>query len=828
MAPIWITVLGLAGLLALAVLMVPAAKRLNFPYTVLLAGVGCGLGILDIILERTDHLGIAGDFLTALGGFGITSDAVLFIFLPVLIFDSALSIDVRRLMEDIAPILLLAVVGVLISTFMVGYAIWWVSDMGLVACLLLGAIVSATDPVAVIAIFKDLRAPKRLTILVEGESLFNDATAIVMFSLLVAMITGNTEADVGSGIVSFLRMFFGGIFIGYVCGIAVCSLFGLLGSDLLVKTTLTISLAYFSFIIGEHYLHLSGVMALVTAALVTGSHGRASMTPEDWSALGDTWEVIGFWANSIIFILVGMTVPGVMMEGEMGLWWILAVLIVLAFTARACIIFGLLPLISLGSGEHGVSMPYKWVMHWGGLRGAVSLALALMIMENPAFDPSLQNFIGILVTGLVLFTLFVNATTIGFVLRFFGLNKLSPVDRAIRDRAKNISISKIIRRIESAVEEQGVGTRLPHKILEYYKSRVEKLRHSLKRKEGLSEDDWVRIGLGILDHQERKACLKQLSDGMVSPHIVRYLTSFADDIFDGLKAYGVGGYRAAVEKTLGFGWRFHLALWLQRRLGVTNLLTRQIADRFEILSSTRLIIREVLDHAIPEVVSLAGNKAGNQVQELVEERLELTEQALRVLELQYPAYARAIKEKNLNRAAIRLEEAEYQGLLEDDVIGKEVFLDLQGEIEKCVATFITSPDLDLGLNPFKLVEQVPFFKNLSPERIAQIVQLLKPRLVIPGEKIIGKGNSGEAMFFISNGCVEVKLPEPVQLGSGDFFGEIALVKDIRRTADVTASGFCDLLVLYVRDFRALVETNPEIKSTIDQVAQERLHLDGLE
>ena len=140
-----------------------------------------------------------------------------------------------------------------------------------------------------------------------------------------------------------------------------------------------------------------------------------------------------------------------------------------------------------------------------------------------------------------------------------------------------------------------------------------------------------------------------------------------------------------------------------------------------------------------------------------------------------------IKEKYLNKTALHLEEDEYQGTLDNDLIGKEVYFDLQCELEKSMDTYFNNPVLNLGLEPAKLVEKVPFFAKLSPDRIGKVVQLLKPRLVIPGEKIIRKGEVGDAMYFISNGCVEIDLePEPTHLGSGQFFGEIALVTDYNR------------------------------------------------
>ncbi len=212
--------------MAITSLLLPVARRLDFPFTVLLAALGVVFGFTVQALHGVEGMGIAGDFFAALDGFSITSEAVFFIFLPALVFESALSIDVRKLFDDIGSILLLAIVGLLISTFVVAGAIYPFADVSLVVCLLLGAIVSATDPVAVVAIFKDLGAPKRLAILVEGESLFNDATAIVLFGILLAMVEGGAEADLLGGALAFVRVFLGGVIVGYIFAHVICWVIG--------------------------------------------------------------------------------------------------------------------------------------------------------------------------------------------------------------------------------------------------------------------------------------------------------------------------------------------------------------------------------------------------------------------------------------------------------------------------------------------------------------------------------------------------------------------------------------------------------------------------
>ena len=133
------------------------------------------------------------------------------------------------------------------------------------------------------------------------------------------------------------------------------------------------------------------------------------------------------------------------------------------------------------------------------------------------------------------------------------------------------------------------------------------------------------------------------------------------------------------------------------------------------------------------------------------------------------------------------------------------------------------PSLDLGLEPEKLVGKVPFFENLDQARIREIAAQLRPRLVLPGEKVVKRGDSGDAMYFISTGAVQVEVgDQPIRLGSGDFFGEIALVRETPRTADVTALGYCQVLALYHRDFAKLMSAYPDLKQTIERVAGERL------
>ena len=717
---------------------------------------------------------------------------------------------------------MLAVVGLLISTGVVGYSLHFVSGHAILACLLLGAIVSATDPVAVVAIFRDLGAPKRLAILVEGESLFNDATAIVVFTIVSAMILGESDPTFLSGAVAFIEVFLGGVLVGYLMARLVCFILRFLGDSSLPKITLTIALAYLSFIAAEHYLHVSGVMAVVTAALVLGSRGRSVIAQSAWHGLEEVWEQIGFVANSVIFVLVGIAVPAILagMGGEQ-LWW-LAVLVVSAFVARFAIVFGLAPALSkIGWASH-VETGYKAVMFWGGLRGAVSLALALAVMENQAFSPEIREFIGFMVTAFVLFTLAVNATTVHLVMRMFGLDKLGPVDLAIRNRVLAGAMLGISDRLKTAAEGQHLDKDLTDSVATPYVKRAE-AEEASKDDQAISHEEWLIIGLRNLTLNENQIYHRFFDQGLVSPDTARELFRHAADIRDSIQIGGVSSYVANYERLLGFDWQFRMTGQIQRLLGYSGPLASRLGARFETLEATCMGLRELSAAGVTQARGLVGDKLAAELAAIISRRQKVSEQALDSLRAAYPDYARQLEKRLLQQIATRLETAHYKQMLGNSTIGKELHSDLVAQMKERTAGYVKRPKMDLGLDAGKLVGSMPFFAELTHERKQEIARMLKPRLALPGEAVVRKGDKGDAMYFISSGAVRVEVePNPVILGSGDFFGEMALLSDQPRNVSVVAEGFCDLLALYTKDFRILLDQDPELKATIEQVAAARL------
>src|SRR5271169_6850970 len=385
-----LTVFAVTALLGLVSLLLPLAERLSIPYTVLLAVVGIAIGVATNIPAASLHGGAVRDLIATLHGFGLSAESLLYIFLPALLFEAALNLDVRQLGDEFAPVLLLAVIGVVVCTLVVGYALWPLAPVGVLACIILGAIIATTDPVAVVGIFREIGAPRRLSTLVQGESLFNDAAAIAIYSLAVAVLAGDRPASPLDGLVTFARQFGGGLAVGYVAGWAVTLFIPTLRARRLAEATLTIAFAYVIFIVCDHYIGVSGVVAVASAALAVSAGGRRRLAPSNWESLVVTWEQLAFWASSLIFLFAAMQTPELLEKASWADLGLLAALVAAALAARAVTLYGLIPMLSFAGIAKPIDRDHKLVMLWGGMRGAVSLALALAAAENTALPPEVR------------------------------------------------------------------------------------------------------------------------------------------------------------------------------------------------------------------------------------------------------------------------------------------------------------------------------------------------------------------------------------------------------------------------------------------------------
>lgn len=414
-------------LLSGAVLVALFTQRFHIPLTAVLAVAGLLLTESGIELSLVEL--IAGE------GF---EDLVLNIFLPVLIFEAALALITREFMRNLIPIVTLATVAVAISATVVGFSMYLAVGLSASVALLFGVIVSATDPVAVVAVFRELGVSDRLLTLIEGESMLNDGVAIVLSQILVVAATGGTLAA-SDAVVDFITVFFGGIAIGAVIGLIAVLLLPVLGR--LPAAALSIAVAYGSYGLAEAALEFSGVTATVAAGILVGSMTESRAHREVREILRELWEALAFVANALLFLFVGLALNFDAIGDNLGTIAIAAGAVLIA---RPVAVIPLVWVLERMQVVPDVGSRNSAVLVWGGLRGGVALALALAL---PADVPARDTIIAA-TGGIVLVTLLVNATTIRALVHVLGLDKVSRTEVFMDAAARLFAIEATRQRLQ--------------------------------------------------------------------------------------------------------------------------------------------------------------------------------------------------------------------------------------------------------------------------------------------------------------------------------------------------------------------------------------------
>jgi len=491
------------GLLLIASLVAIAVRRLHVPYLVALVVVG-----LLLTSQSTVN-------------FDLTPELILALFVPPLVFEAAFHLNFNELRRSLSAILVLAVPGVLLTTLIVGGMLKLGTSLSLPVALVFGALISATDPVAVVALFRVLGVPKRLAVLVEGESLLNDGTALVLFNLMLAVVLTGQFGLVNS-LIDFVRVSVGGIVLGLGLGWAVSRLIARI-DDYLIEITLTTVLAYGVYLLAEQF-QVSGVLAVVAAGLICGNMSVQGMSPTTRIVLFSFWEYVTFLVNSLVFLLIGLQVDfsALLSAWQPILWAVGAVLL-----ARVVVVYGLSWLT--GRLIEPISLRWQHVLTWGGLRGALSLALALSLPA--AFGPD-RFLLRTMAFGVALFTLLVQATTMNSLIRRLGITTLNPaqVEYELR-HARLTGLRAAETHLEHRYREGLVSTPVWEKLKPRLQEQIGLLADSIReflRVEPALEMEELELARREILRAQRSAYSGLRRDGVVSEEAFEKLATEVD------------------------------------------------------------------------------------------------------------------------------------------------------------------------------------------------------------------------------------------------------------------------------------------------------------
>ena len=802
------------------------AARITIPFTV-------GLVVTGMVLAQVARLG--GEVFPPIAKLRISSDVAFFVLLPTLIFEAAFNLDARALRENLTGVLTLAVPGLILSTGLIAGVMVLATPLGWVEALLVGSILSATEPVSV-SLLHRLGAPKRLTILVEGESLFNDATAIVLARILTGILLAGVVANgnvVFQGGLDFLVIFFGGMLLGWASAVLVGMILGRVDADAFIEVTLTTVLAYVSFLVAEEALGVSGVMATVVAGMLIGGWGKAKISPSIADYLERFWGYMAMVANALIFLMVGLLVDLGALANSFPL---LIVAIAAMLASRAVVVFGLVPGVGRLPEYDPIGRGHQTVMFWGGLQGALALAVALSLPDfgrEVAGFGDLNQVIVAVVMGAVLFSLLAQGLTIEALVRKFRLHVPPLSDQLARLEGLLSAKQRTLERIPeletgglfSPLISQELRTQCEAKI-KAMKSELEELRG-----EGLDSEQARRLLYLRSFGAENVRYYQMFCRGHLTERTYRSLVHSIELQTEGIRhqgrlpehtLYPPTGER--LESTLHRildrvpGW----GRWAER------LRTERTARDYEIAWARSQVSFQVtleLDELAqgestpPEVLAELRATYGywrEQARNRIDQSAE-----------QFPEFVSSAQERLARRMVLHaereaIEEKARAGLIPEGV-AEGMLEDLAAELKEIRAS---QPE-KLTVGAGELLKNVPFFADMPESEFSVVAAKLRRRTVPAGEIIVRQGGSGDSLFIVARGVIRVSRQvggarrDLATLIAGEFFGEMALLHGTPRSATCRAMTPCALYELRRDDVDVVREVCPEMQRALEEADRKR-------
>lgn len=633
--------------LVLGAILKSLLKKTTFPYTVGLFAIGIVIGLLDRfgVFPETGFLKSAVDFAG-----NMDPDLILFIFLPILIFDGAYELDLHVFRKSLLNSTLLAGPGMVIAMLLTGVFIMGMASF-IPACegwnwnyaFMFGALISATDPVAVVALLKELGTSKRFSTLVDAESMLNDGTGIVLFMLFFGVYTN--AGAVADPFLNFLIVVFGGMLLGWVTARFTIWLLGKVGGEEAVQNSVIIVSSYITFILAQSILDVSGVIALVAFGLTITNAGRPKLKPEVNHFMDQFWELMAYIANTLIFIIVGVVIA---MKIELS--WTSLLLVILVYVGvnivRMLVISILYPFMK--KAGYGLTRRESFILAWGGLRGALGLTLALMVSYTLEIPEDIRRQILLFTGGIVTLTLAVNATTMRWLLLKLGLTKV-PSAKMLLDYSLKKQITdnseKYLERLKKREALEVANWALVEKFLPEPETAPVV---SIQTKDVLAD-----VRLRVIE-KERALCWNLYNEGIISNISLKKLLASLDELYD-RDGHMPLFYRKSIFKY--YDYPFYIR-WTQNKESIKKWVDRYAHERVingydmgrGFVITQKESLKLVKDFSNSSVLSDSKKEALLQLVKEIEENIDRIEQSILNLSKEYPISYRCA----VTRKAIRM------------------------------------------------------------------------------------------------------------------------------------------------------------------------------
>ncbi len=808
-------------------------KKSPLPYTVSLLVIGLGLGALSRlgifgewnIIGMTLNTHFISDAVSWAGN--INPHLILFIFLPTLVFEAAFAMDVHTFKKTSANAFILAIPGIIIALLLTALTIIAIKISGIglsnwtwTLALLFGTVISATDPVAVVAILKDVGASKKLGTLIEGESMLNDGTAIVIFMVIYATITGTASG--ASPLAEFIRVSLGGTLVGLAVGYIIIAWVKKVFNDALVEITVIVAAAYMTFYIAEHFLHVSGVLGLVALGLLMASVGRTRISPEVEHFLHEFWELLAFIANTLIFLIVGVVISNNIVFTARD-FFILILLYIGIHIVRAVVIAIFFPVMK--KAGYGLQKKDSYILWWGALRGAVGLALALIVAGEPNIDATVRSQFLFYTAGIVTLTLLVNATTIKSLLNALELTAVPPAKQKMIYNARNFLRDAAETSMEKLKGDRFMGRANWERVKEYLPGKPEETEIILEENEFSSLYEKRRRVL----EKEKSSYWNQFKEGLLGPIAVRNLTDAINEIID-----SEGKIPLSERKDLEQLWKTPKFLSKLQPVPVLGKISQHFF--FERLSQSYdsalgFVDAQYESLKLLESMAISSGTAEMTVdQDLSTIESEINENRihgltfLRNLKHTYPEIYDSIATRQAIRSNLNNELKTVERLQKKGQIGSDEAVKMIDSIEERMKKLVDSPPEIIPPEKAMLLQDIPWLKELDKTTFNKIVSLFQYRNYAVGEKIIKENDHVDVLYVIARGSVKVTINKKLIdiLGKGSVIGEISVLTNAPRTATITAESPVTVLRLTSVSMQQVIHNNQTLEDKLWQIAAPRL------